>query len=225
MLRFRLWTLFVLLLVAALAVWLALLWQRRHWATISALHPTSSDAVLFEHTVLTEKLDDEYVATVHLQRRGCDDLWNALRQRHREVHPNVFIRSTNDLYHVVQLDSSSKRDLDRAIIWWQAEDQVQAGQLVINGVIVDSQGLPVCDCYVDLIGPDPLIGQYRSRDDGTFTMPMPSRVGNYYLRIRRMDTGREARTPQFAIDRNSKERTVRIQVPFEAPPLQLGSVY
>lgn len=175
--------------------------------------------------MLTEKLDDEYIASVHLRRRGCKDLFAALRKQHRDVHPNVIVRSTNDLYQIIQFGSSSKRDLDRAVGWWQQEDQVQAGQVVINGVIVDPNGLPVCDCDVDLIGPDPLIGKYRSRDDGTFTMPMPARVGNYHLRIRNTTTAREARTPEFGIDGHSKERTVRIQVPFEAPPLQRGSAY
>ncbi len=192
---------------------------------MTELSPSSSDAILFEHTVLTEKLDDEYVATVHLRHRGCNDLCDALRQRRREIHPNVFVRSTNDLYHVIVLDSASKSDLDRAIAWWQQADQVQPGQIVINGVIVDPSGLPACDCYVDLIGPNPLIGQYRSRDDGTFTMPMPARVGNYYLRIHNTFTAREARTRVFGMDPKSKERTVRIQVPFEAPPRVLGSFY
>lgn len=72
-------------------------------------------------------------------------------------------------------------------------DKPPAGEFLFRGRIVDAAGEPVAAAIVDLLGPWVFVNHFRTRDDGTFVMPLSTKTGSppakwgYYLRIRAAD--------------------------------------
>jgi hypothetical protein len=85
----------------------------------------------------------------------------------------------------------------------------------IHGRVLRSDGRPLPDATVDLLGPYVYINHFTTRDDGTFTMfiQAPPQPG-YSLRVRfrRWNENQEVSTPSFSLHPEDRELAVVIRV-------------
>lgn len=91
-------------------------------------------------------------------------------------------------------------------------DRLEAGSFVIRGVVLDPQGQPCARLALDLLGPHPSTGVFKTRADGTFTIPVRSPPGSgYCLRVRREFANSQLSRP-FELEPSRPEVIVRLTV-------------
>jgi len=91
-------------------------------------------------------------------------------------------------------------------------DRLQTGSFVIRGVVLDHQGKPCARLALDLLGPHPSTGVFKTRADGTFTIPVSSPPGGgYVLRVRREFANSQLSRP-FELEPGRPEVIVRLKV-------------
>ncbi|MGY8771285.1 MAG: hypothetical protein ACKVH8_22960 [Pirellulales bacterium] len=91
-------------------------------------------------------------------------------------------------------------------------DQPTAGEFVIRGIIRNRENEPMKDAAIDLMGPYSVVNIYKTRPDGTFSIPVAAVPGHgYYLRIRDNQNHRKL-TRRFSFIKNQPELVVKIQL-------------
>ena len=110
--------------------------------------------------------------------------------------------------------AAEDRDLlDAYLVALRATDKLVPREMVIRGRVEDSGGDPVAGAVVDLMGPYVYVNHFRTREDGTFVMPMtPNEGWGYYLRIR-PEGGEPETTGRFSLSYDEPERVVIVRLP------------
>lgn len=114
----------------------------------------------------------------------------------------------------VDFEASSRAELEAVLETIRAADVLRPehDESVIFGIVVDAEGEPVAGATVNLEGPFVYINHFRTRDDGTFLMPIQAPAGRgYYLSIR---VGKEKKilTRSFRYDGPGTELGLRVTV-------------
>lgn len=120
------------------------------------------------------------------------------------------------------LECPRRADLKAVFDEMSRLDRLEAGSFVIRGVVLDHQGQPCARLALDLLGPHPSTGVFKTRADGTFTIPVSSPSGDgYYLRVRREFANSQLSRP-FKLESGHPEVIVRLRVRSELATPQKG---
>ncbi|PHS11952.1 MAG: hypothetical protein COA78_08840 [Blastopirellula sp.] len=91
-------------------------------------------------------------------------------------------------------------------------DQPSAGEFIIRGIIKTRENKRMGDVAIDLMGPYSVINVYKTRPDGSFSIPVAAKPGHgYYLRIRDNQNQRTLTRP-FSLIAGQPELVVKIQL-------------
>ena len=202
--------------VAVLAILLASVtgYRRASMASVEFLQPNSPRAINLFPTAQLRQADGE-TYEFHYYARG-----RPIARLLRGVSKISY--SIRD--HDVTVKVRGDRDLAEEVLSQLREaDKPPAGAFVIRGRVRDRRGNPLSGAQVDLLGSFVFINHFRTRNDGTFTMPLTETnaavpAGSYYyFRIR--DAGETAEEPirwhsrYFRLDPQQPEKVVDIVVP------------
>lgn len=204
---FRLRTLLVVNAVIALGLGGFLAWRSAGMAKITWLDPASAEAQQLSPNSKVENTGDDRFRLIYRTRnRHLTPLTAGIKW------PASYNAAFEGDQEFVKIDTDDRQALDAALVAMQKADALAPGKFVIRGVVVDAEGEPVAGATVDLLGNYVYVNHFRTRDDGTFTMPLDAPAGSgYWLRIRVKD-GPTRETRRFSLVADEPERVVRIEV-------------
>lgn len=210
--QFSLRGLFMALTIVALLLSGIGWWRLSHLAQVRWLDPTSPEAV--EMFTVSEILPhDEGWSTAYEARcRGIQVLTGILESDGVTLGGSHSTR-WDSYASRVELVAEDREALAGYLAALQNADKLGSGEMVIRGRVEDSDGKPVAGAIVDLMGPYVYINHFRTREGGTFVMPMtPNETWGYYLRIRPRD-GERRNTSRFSLSYDEPERVVIVRLP------------
>lgn len=101
----------------------------------------------------------------------------------------------------------------------RTNDTLTSGSFVIRGRVEDRSGNPLSGANIDVLGRFVFINCFKTREDGTFTMPLSDENASfpagdgYYFRIRTSDETKHWHSAYFSISEDKPELVVDIVVP------------
>ncbi len=211
-LQFGLRSLLVGCLLVALVLSGVLSWNYWTKAKMTWLDPSSPEAAsLVSEPVIVEG-GLGYKMTFRPRCRSLGQLVDILGKA--KLPAGTSARSKNDYNsQEMTLETGEREPLEARIAVLKAADVLQPGCFVIRGRVEDSLGRPVPNATVDLLGSYVYVNHFRTRDDGTFLMPIQAPPGwGYYLRIRYDGDRRRMNTQRFTLEASSREMAVLIRV-------------
>jgi hypothetical protein len=203
---FSLRTLLVATAVIALGLGGFLAWRSAGMAKITWLDPASAEAQQLSPASVVETVGDRFRLIYRTRNRHLTPLTSQIKW------PASYTASFAGNQEFVKIESDDCQALDAALVAMQQADVLPPGKFAIRGVVIDAEGKPAAGATVDLLGNYAYINHFRTRDDGTFTMPLDAPAGSgYWLRIRVKD-GPTRETRRFSLVADEPERVVRIEV-------------
>ena len=207
-------------LVALIAILLAATtgYRRVAMAQLTWLHSSSKEAeALYPAADITERKDGRFQFDYAARNVSIDRLTAMLSS---EVSAGTggwsLLPIGSESVRVHNRDSEKlKGRLERL----RETDTLASGAFVIRGQVRDKSGGALSDAHIDILGRFPFINCFKTRPDGTFTMPLsdenpavPSGDG-YYFRIRSPDDANHWHSSYFSISKDNPELVVDIVVP------------
>lgn len=185
-------------------------WRSVNLAQLRWLDPASPEAEELSPPAIVSRNEHGEWTTVYCARcRTTNDLTRQLKAI------GVMLRSVGWEWESLDIALSSKErePLDTCLTALRTADKLGPGEMVVRGRVIDAEGSPVRGARIDLMGPWVCINRFRTREDGTFTMPItPDEGWGYYLRIR--PQGREPETTgRFSLSYDEPERVVIVRLP------------
>ncbi len=210
--QFSLRTLMIGVTLVAIGLSAVMSWRYLNTAKIKWLDPSSTAArQLWSEPVVTQQ-GDEFTASYRSKFRDEGELYAAELTGRMAPRGGSFGLQTNQSRQLITLESSDRAHLEDALAALAKADVPKKGWFAIRGVVEDRAGLPVGDAMVDLMGSSVYINHFKTREDGTFTMPIQSPPGRgYYFRVR-YDADRRMNTARFMLSDDKRELVVRIRV-------------
>jgi hypothetical protein len=187
--QFNLRTLLVAMTLVALILGGVGWWRMVNLAQVRWLDPASPEAV-------------ELVASIRIVRIA----------ENGEGKPLMVYETRNGSMHV-KVVCGDRDEMEKHLRSLRGIDELEPGEMVMRGRVVDAEGAPVGGARIDLMGPYVYINHFETREDGTFTMPItPNEGWGYYLRIRPQSREPEA-TGRFSLSYDEPERVVIVRLP------------
>jgi len=204
---FSLRTLLVATAVIALGLGGFLAWRSAGMAKTTWLDPASIEAQQLSPRSEIENTGDGRFRLIYRTRnRPLSSLTGVVKW------PPSYAATFQGDQGFVKIDTDDRQALDAALVAMQQADEIPPGKFVIRGVVVDAEGEPVAEATVDFLGNYVYVNHFRTRDDGTFTMPLDAPASSgYWLRVR-VNDGQVRETRHFSLTVDEPERVVRIEV-------------
>jgi hypothetical protein len=213
--QFSLRTLLVVVTIVALVLGGIGWWRRANFAQVRWLDPSSPEAVAMFVASEIVPHDNGWSTAYEARCRTIQALTNILENDGATLGGSHSTRWDSDASRV-ELVAEDREALAEYLAALQRADKLGPGEMVIRGRVEDSDGTPVAGAIVDLMGPYVYINHFRTREDGTFVMPMtpmtPNETWGYYLRIRPRD-GERRNTGRFSLSFDEPERVVIVRMP------------
>lgn len=223
--RFSLRSLFAAMTLAAaiLGGWFA--WRQATMCQIQWLPPESKEAAgLFPAVAVGGPAHPDhelpYGFVYYARRTSAQNLLRATRGR--TVPPGGSSEWRID-GETIYASTDSPETAQAQIDALETADVPDARTFLIRGRVTDRAGQPLAGATIDLHGPFVFINYFRTRDDGTFTMPLtdgvtPAPAGSgYWLQVRAASGSGESEsrwnTPAFTLDPQQPERAAMLVVP------------
>lgn len=212
-LQFSLRGFLVLIAIVAMILACTIGYRQNYMAQVTWIPLAEENAVNLFPAAKVQKTDDGRFAFVYYARnRSIQRLIAKSNLRNYSV--------TEEAVRVTCGDESDAHDQLQRI---QESDTIPNGAFTVRGMLRDASGKPVRGATIDILGAFQFINCFRTRDDGSFTLALSDRdpsvpVGvGFYFRIRSAnetaDNPIRWHSPYFALDPNSPEMLVDIQIP------------
>ncbi|EAQ77200.1 carboxypeptidase-like regulatory domain-containing protein [Blastopirellula marina] len=134
------------------------------------------------------------------------------QQAESTVRPGGALQVDFDNDRVV-IQCENRLELQALVAQMKQADRRRPDQFVIRGIVVDRDGLPISGAAIDLIGPWSLENFFRTRADGSFSMPVNAPEGDGYALQIRADQNHPILTTPFSLDEKERERIARVRLP------------
>jgi hypothetical protein len=145
------------------------------------------------------------------KRRDVQKLHRAVDKEHGPLLGDHSYRLFSERQHW-EIVAEKEAGVVQMLAALKEADVLAPGAFVVRGRVEDRDGRPVPDAHIDLMGGYVYINYFRTRADGTFTMPINAPPENvYHLRIR-YGEGKRMRTPSFRLSASAPERVALIRV-------------
>lgn len=188
-------------------------WRIVNLAQLRWLDPASPEAESLTPSVTVSQNDDgEWAAVYCAWCRSIHDLTKKLDADGVTLGGDHTIGWYDHRARLL-LAAADRELLEAYLEALRKADKLGPRQMVIRGRVIDADGSPVADASIDLMGSYHYINHFRTREDGTFTMPItPDEGWGYYLRIRPRDREPET-TGRFPLSYDEPERVVIVRLP------------
>ena len=211
--QFSVRTLMIGVTLVAIGLSAVMSWRYINQAGIEWLEPSSAAArQLWAEPVVTQE-GDEFTAVYRSKCRDEDELYSTELTGRMVSGGGSFGMQMDRMRQLIKLESSDKSHLKNRLAALAKADVPKKGWFSIRGAVEDREGRPVADAMVNLRGGSwAYINHFKTREDGTFTMPIqapPDR--GYYFDIR-YGGNRRMKTAPFTLSDDNRELVVRIRV-------------
>jgi len=202
----------ILQTLVALSLGLFGWWRVTYLAQTRWLDPASPEAVaLFPESQVELNADGEWGCAYASRCVSISALDSKLEAKGIEIQGGYSFHWDGPTNRV-EFSGGNRESVEAYLAALKAADIVQPGKIVIRGQVVDHQGNPVANAIVDLQGPYVYINHFKTRDDGTFVMPItPHKGWGYHLRIR-PPGGEPMNTDRFSLRYDEPERVVIVRI-------------
>lgn len=197
------------LLAVSMATGLLLHWRQKDRVATRFLDPDSREAqALLVRPVVVEAGN---LATGQYTANYRDVRWLfSVAQANISVTGGLQADFDNDR---VTIQTANPVDLKRLINEMQRYDHLDEHHAVVRGVAVDQHNRPVPHLPVDLTGPARHAHYFRTRGDGSFSVPVEMTPGTgYALRFRR-SYARSYMSMPFRLGSDKREVVVKVIIP------------
>ncbi|PQO44083.1 carboxypeptidase-like regulatory domain-containing protein [Blastopirellula marina] len=140
------------------------------------------------------------------------DVRRLYQQAESTVGPSSALQVDFDNDRVV-VQCEDPLELQALVAAMKQSDRRSPDQFVIRGIVVDQNGLPIAGAAIDLIGPRSFENFFRTRADGSFSMPVNAPEGYGYALQIRADQNHPILTTPFSLDEMERERIARVRLP------------
>ncbi|MCC9606490.1 carboxypeptidase-like regulatory domain-containing protein [Blastopirellula sp. JC732] len=140
------------------------------------------------------------------------DVRRLYQQAESSVSPNSALQVDFDNDRVV-VQCEDPLELRALLSAMQQADRRSPDQFVIRGIVINRDGLPIAGAAIDLIGPRTIENYFRTRADGSFSMPVNAPEGDGYALQIRADQNHPILTTPFSLDEMERERIARVRLP------------
>lgn len=204
----------LLLLIFVIAAIMAgvLSYRRASMARVNWLDPESAKAKqMFPTAEVVENAEGAYEFEYYARNRNVQRLLP-------QVSNGGYTVGEECVRINVRRDEAAANDVLQSI---RKADKRPNGAFVIRGRIRDSDGVPLANAQIDLMGKFVFINCFKTREDGTFTMALSDEnpavpAGNmYYFRVRTRNEKSRWNSDYFSLSRDKPEMVVDIAVPVE----------
>ncbi|MFI4877054.1 MAG: carboxypeptidase-like regulatory domain-containing protein [Blastopirellula sp. JB062] len=128
------------------------------------------------------------------------------------VRPSAALQADFDNDRVI-VRCEDPRELKALVEAMRQADRRSPDQFVIRGRVVNRDGLPISGAAIDLVGPWSIENYFRTREDGSFSMPVNAPAGDGYALQIRADQNHPILTPPFSLHNQQRERIAQIRLP------------
>lgn len=188
-------------------------YRRNTMAQLTWIPVAKEDAAMFYPAATVQKsTDDRFEFVYYARNRAIQHLIAKNKLSNYSV--------TEEAVRVTSNDESEAEELLQLL---QKTDTLPSGAFVIRGKLRDANGKPIPGATIDILGAFQFINCFRTRDDGTFTLPLTDRdssvpVGaGLYFRIRSANETADKlirwNSTYFWLDPNSPEMLLDIRIP------------
>jgi len=210
-LQFSLRTLMIGVTVVAIVLSSISTWRYLSLARIEWLAPSSAAARQLWAEPVVAKRGEDFTAVFTPKFRDVCDLY-AIEVEREPGWQGSFGRQVDHPRQTIWLESSHQSRLEETLAALAEADLPKKGWFTIRGTVEDREGRPVADALVDLMGSHVYVNHFRTRADGTFTMPIQAPPGRgYYFRVR-YGGDKRMNTARFALTDDNRELVARIRV-------------
>ncbi|WP_146428909.1 carboxypeptidase-like regulatory domain-containing protein [Blastopirellula retiformator] len=140
------------------------------------------------------------------------DVRRLFQKAESSVRPSAALQVDFDNDRVV-IRCEDALELRALVAAMQQADLRSPDQFVIRGIVVNRDGLPIAGAAIDLIGPRTIENYFRTRPDGSFSMPINAPEGDGYALQIRADQNHPILTTPFSLDEMQRERIARVRLP------------